>query len=162
MKILYLFLISFSYAKGFPSELEENDLLSNQNLSPDIKSDHEDCDNVDKIQGELRKQKTVVKKMIATIQAEMTKMKECLLKSEENIAAESISACTAVLEQSIQEALDWANPQMEYHAGINDPGENQDLPYEMFGVLMHSLGESGLLVPVVHLIMTLSLFDHDF
>ena len=52
----------------------------------------------------------------------MTEMNKCLLGGEENIA-ESISFCTAALEQSIQEALDWA--------GITDPGESRDLNHIM-------------------------------
>ena len=115
MIILCLFLISFSYAKGFPSKLEENDLLSIQDPSPDIKSEHEDSVKMDKIQGELRKQKTVVKKMISNIKDEMTEMKACLLSGGENIA-ESISGCTAALEQSIQEAVVWATPRKEEKA----------------------------------------------
>ena len=123
MNIFFLFLITFSNAKGFPSEPEENDdiydLLSPENSTLDIKSEHEDSVNVDKIQGELREQKTVVNKMISNIQAEMTAMKACLLRNEENIA-ESISVCTAALEYSIQKAVIWATPQEEEDTGISD------------------------------------------
>ena len=114
MNIYYLFcIITFSNAKGFPSQLE------------DIKNEHESSVNVDKKQEELKEQKTVINKMMSNIQAEMTEMKKCLLRNEENIA-ESISACTAALEESIQEAVDWATPQKEEDAGISDPGESQD------------------------------------
>ena len=54
---------------------------------------------------------------------------------EGNIAitdAESISACTAALEESIQEAVDWANSQKEDHAGISDQGESQDFYNDSF------------------------------
>ena len=61
MLIFYLIIITFSSAKGFPSDLEENELSRTKSLSPDIKSDHEDLVNVDKIQGELKEQKTVYK-----------------------------------------------------------------------------------------------------
>ena len=132
MIIFCLILITFSNAKGFPSEPEENndiyELLSPENFTLDIKSEHEDSVNVDKIQGELREQKTVVKKMISIIQAEMTAMKACLLRNEENIA-ESISACTAPLEYSIQKAVVWASPQKEDAEDISDPGERQDFTY---------------------------------
>ena len=84
--------------------------------------------DVDKIQEvELQKQKTVFKKMMSNIKDEMTEMKECVLgrlsRHEENIE-ESFSGCTAALEQSIQEALVWATPPKEDHAGIKDPGES--------------------------------------
>ena len=130
MIIFYFFLIAFSNAEGFPSEPEwlEDGFLSRivQDVSPANKSENEDSLNVDKIQGELEEeQKTIVKEMMSNIQAEMTEMKECLLRSEENIA-ESISGCTAALEQYIQEAIDWSNSQKEDHVGISDPGESQD------------------------------------
>ena len=123
MLIFYLIIITFSSAKGFPSDLEENELSRTKSLSPDIKSDHEDLVNVDKIQGELKEQKTVFKNMISSIKHEMTEMKKCLLMNEENIA-DSISGCTAALEQSIQEALDWATVRKKDHAGIKDPGDS--------------------------------------
>ena len=123
MSFYFFIFITLSTAKGFPSEIEDNDLSRIQNLSPDIKSEHEDSVKMDKIQGDLRKQKTVVEKMISNIKDEMTEMKACLLSGGENIA-ESISGCTAALEQSIQEALDWATPRKEDHAGIKDPGES--------------------------------------
>ena len=78
MITFHLFFLILSIAKGFPSELEENDLSRIQNLSPEIKS--EDSDNVDKIQEELKEQKTVFKYMISSIKHEMTEMKECLSK----------------------------------------------------------------------------------
>ena len=120
----YLLFIIFSNAKGVPSELEENDLSRIQDLSPEIKS--EDSVNVENIQEELKEQKTVVKKMISNIKDEMTEMKKCLLilGGEENIA-ESISGCTAALEQSIQEALVWASPGKDDNAAIKDLGESQ-------------------------------------
>ena len=135
--IFYMLLIAFSNSEGFPSEPEG--------------SEYQDLcihnENEDKIQEELKEQQTVFNKMMSNIQAEMTEMKECLLRSEENIAevmeeakivrvqplhlmrseeniAESISACTAALEESIQEAVDWANSQKEDNAGISDPGED--------------------------------------
>ena len=135
MNIFFLFLITFSNAKGFPSEPEENDdiydlLLSPENSTLDIKSEHEDSAfNVDKIQEELREQKTVFNKMMSNIQAEMTAMKACLLRNEENIA-ESISACTAALEYSIQKAVIWATPQEEEDTGISDQ-EIESEPEEM-------------------------------
>ena len=98
--IFYLFFITLSSANGFPS--------------PDIKIEPED--SMDIIQGELSM-------MMSNIKDEMTEMKKCLLKCEENIA-ESISGCTAALEQSIQEAIDWATTRKEDHAGIKDPGES--------------------------------------
>ena len=106
--IFYLFFITLSSANGFPS--------------PDIKIEPED--SMDIIQGELKEQKTVFTMMMSNIKDEMTEMKKCLLKREENIA-ESISACTAALEQSIQEAVDWVITLKEEPAGINDPGESQ-------------------------------------
>ena len=129
MIIFYLLLIAFSNSEGFPSEPEGSGY---QDVSECI-----DYENVDKIQRELKEQRTVVKKMMSNIQSEMTKMKECLVRSEENMIAdyegniaitdaESISACTAALEESIQEAVDWASPQKEDHVGISDPGESQD------------------------------------
>ena len=129
MNIFYFFIITLSSAKCFPSELEENDLSRTPNLSPDIRTEPEDC--VDMIQGELKEQKTVFTKMMSNIKDEMTAMKKCLLSGEENIA-DSISACSAALEQSIQEALVWATPPKEDHAGVKDPGENhkcQDFTY---------------------------------
>ncbi len=128
-KIFYLFLITLSNAKGFPSEPEENDdiydLLSPDNSTLDIKSEHEDSVNVDKIQEELKEQKTVFNKIMSNIHAEMTKMKKCLLRHK------SISVCTAALEKSNQEALDWATPQKEDHRGISDPGESESEPVDM-------------------------------
>ena len=120
----YLLFIIFSNAKGVPSELEENDISRIQDLSPEIKS--EDSVNVENIQEELKEQKTVVKKMLSNIKDEMTEMKKCLLslRGEENIA-ESISGCTAALEQSIQEALVWASPGKDDNAAIKDLGESQ-------------------------------------
>ena len=153
--ILFLFLTAFSNAEGFPSEPEENGLFSRdmqdslaksfgsikilselimmkeqkkvvkemeENLSPVINCEHKDSVE---IQRELKEQKTVAKERMLNIQAEMTEMKECLLRSKENIA-ESISACTAALEESIQDAIDWATPKKEDHVGISDPGESQD------------------------------------
>ena len=115
MIIFYLLLIAFSNSEGFPSEPEG--------------SEYQDLcihnENEDKIQGELKEQKTVFNKMMSNIKAEMTEMKECLLSSEENYS-ESISSCTAALEQSIQEAVDWATTQEEDHAGLSDQGESQD------------------------------------
>ena len=136
MIIFYLLLIALSNSEGFPSEPEGSGY---QDLS--------DCIHEDKIQGELKQQKIVIKDMMSNIKSAMTEMKECLLRDEENIAeimeeakivrvqplhlmrseenmAESISSCTAALEQSIQEAVDWATTQEEDHAGISDPGED--------------------------------------
>merc|ERR1719500_2579518 len=49
-------------------------------------------------------------------------MENCLLSREENIITkESISACRAGVEKSLQELLNWYEPETEYHAGINDP-----------------------------------------
>ena len=107
--IFYLFFITLSSANGFPS--------------PDIKIEPED--SMDIIQGELKEQKTVFTMMMSNIKDEMTEMKKCLLKREENIA-ESISACTAALQESIQEAVDWATPKKEDHVDISDLGESQD------------------------------------
>ena len=74
----------------------------------------------------------------------MKAMKDCLLRRKESIVQSNqveplFSACAAVLDLSIQEALDWATTQKEDHtedhaedhtddhtddhAGINDPGE---------------------------------------
>ena len=130
MLMFYFFLFAFSNAEGFPSEPEwlEDGFLSRlvQDFSPDIKSENEDSLNVDKIQGELEEaQKTIVKEMMSNIQAEMTEMKICLLRGKENIV-ESIFDCAAALEQSIQDAVDWATTQKEDNAGISDPGESQD------------------------------------
>merc|ERR1711971_1528099 len=148
--ILFLFLTAFSNAEGFPSEPEENGLFSRdmqdslaksfgsikilselimmkeqkkvvkemeENLSPVIICEHKDSVE---IQRELKEQKTVAKERMLNIQAEMTEMMECLLRSKENIA-ESISACTAALEESIQDAIDRATPKKEDHVGISDP-----------------------------------------
>ena len=76
MIIFYLLLIAFSNSEGFPSEPESSGY-----------QDPSDCihsENEDKIQGELKEQKTVFNKMMSNIKAEMTEMKECLLSSEEN------------------------------------------------------------------------------
>ena len=111
MIIFYLFFITFSNASFLlPSEPEA--LLNPENSSLDIMNKHEDSVNVDKNQEELKKQQTVFNKMMSNIQAEMTEMKECLLMRKENIA-ESISACTAALEESILEAVDRATPRKE-------------------------------------------------
>ena len=116
MIIFYLFLIAFSNAEGFPSEpewLEDGFLIRiAQDVSPDIENENEESLIVDDIQGELKEEKTVVKEMMSNIQAAMTEMKACLLRSEVKFA-ESISACTVALEQSIQEAVAWAYPQKE-------------------------------------------------
>ena len=62
--------------------------------------------------------------ILSDILDKMTIMEECLLSRKEKIAdIESISACTAAVRESIKEVRDLANPEQEYHLGINNPGE---------------------------------------
>ena len=63
----------------------------------------------------------------------LDKMENCLLSREENIIAnESIAACRTWMEKSLQEVLNWNNPETEYNAGINDPGESSECPATSF------------------------------
>ena len=62
--------------------------------------------------------------ILSDILDKMTIMEKCLLSRKEKIAdIESISACTAAVRESIKEVRDLANPEQEYHLGINNPGE---------------------------------------
>ena len=71
-----------------------------------------------------------VYKMMSII---LDKMENCLLSREENIITnESTSACRAGVEKSLQELLNWNEPETEYHAGINDPGESPECPATSF------------------------------
>ena len=82
--------------------------------SPSIDVGYEDCGNA--------LYKTMIKMM-----------ENCLLSREENIITkESISACRAGVEKSLQELLNWNEPETEYHAGINDPGESPECPATSF------------------------------
>ena len=67
---------------------------------------------------------TDVIKMMSSIKNEIVDMKECLLRREEdNSDIDSISACTAAVEESIKKAQDLVNPEPDYHPGIRDPGK---------------------------------------
>ena len=76
-------------------------------------------------QKDLCLNKTDVNKMMSSVLDEIVDMKECLLRREENnnnTDIDSISACTAEVEESIKKAQDLVNPP-DYHPGISDPGK---------------------------------------
>ena len=76
-------------------------------------------------QKDLCLNKTDVNIVMSSILEEIVEMKECLLRREENnnnTDIDSISACTAEVEESIKKAQDLVNPP-DYHPGISDPGK---------------------------------------
>ena len=74
-------------------------------------------------QKDLCLNKTDVNKMMSSILDEIVEMKKCLLRREDNNTdIDSISACTAEVEESIKKAQDLVNPP-DYHPGISDPGK---------------------------------------
>ena len=102
MKRFFLFLISLSNAKGLAFSQKENE--------------HEASENVDQTLGELDV------KCLENTRQMMSRMKDCFLRPDGSIAdMESISACTARLEETVQKALN-----QNYHPGISDPGESQE------------------------------------
>ena len=75
-------------------------------------------------QKDLCLNKTDVNKMMSSILDEIVEMKKCLLRREDNNTdIDSISACTAAIEESIKEAQDLVNPEPHFHPGISDPGK---------------------------------------
>ena len=110
MIIIYLLFVSFSTSKACMSK-ESGPILGEQK--------------------DLCLNKTDVNKMMSSILDEIVEMKECLLRREENNTdIDSISACTAAVEESIKEARDLLNLEPDYHPGIQDPGKRhqcQDL-----------------------------------
>ena len=123
MIIIYLFF--FASLSECYAQMEED------NLSLKIKNEYEDLVNDDKILTEPNEEclnKTDINKVMARILDEIKDMKDCFLNSKENIPdLESISACTADVEESIREMINFTKPEAEteYHAGINDPGNCQ-------------------------------------
>ena len=107
-----LFLISLSNAKGL--------------AFPQKEKEHEASVNVEQIIGELDG------KCLESTRQMMSRMKECFLKPDGSIAGmESISACTARLEEIVQKSR---SLNQKYHPGISDPGESQDF----FGQLYYA------------------------
>ena len=101
-----LFLISLSNAKGLAFPQKENE--------------HEASVNVEQIIGELDGNcLESTRQMMSIIRDKITEMKDCFLRPDGSITnMESMSPCTAGLEETVQKAL--------YHPGISDPGESQD------------------------------------
>ena len=100
--LYFLFFIAFSNAEDFPSEPDENE--------------HEASVNMDQMLWELDG------KCLESTRQMMSRMKDCFLRSDGSIAdMESISACTARLEETVHKALN-----QKYHPGIHDPGKSQD------------------------------------
>ena len=130
MMIIYFFF--FSSLSECYAQMDEH------NLSLKIKNEYEDLVNDDKIltvPNEECLNKTDINKMMASIRDEIKDMKNCFLNCKENIPdLESISACTAEVEESIQKLINWTKPEAdtEYHAGINDPGECHECPSSKF------------------------------
>ena len=129
MIIIYLFFFCF-----FSSLSECFAQMDEDNLSLKIKNEYEDLVNDDTIltvPNEECLNKTNINKMIASIRDEIKDMKDCFLNIPD---LETISACTAEVEESIQKLINWTKPETdtEYHAGINDPGECHECPSSKF------------------------------
>ena len=100
----------------------------------EFRNEHEDLEIIDSLSFDfidLKNPKKVQNNIMFSIMNKMTKMKECLMRQNE-----SISVCSAVVEESILKVMKWTD-QVEfvkphssvvtevYHPGISDTGENQ-------------------------------------
>ena len=87
--------------------------------------DENENDNQDQLLGDEQcLNRTDLREMMSNILDEITDMKDCFLRREENITE---SACTVGVEDSVQRILDWVNSatEMEEQLGFNDQGESR-------------------------------------
>ena len=119
MIIVYLFFISFSYAKGFTPRIDydyyyDNDYESHvQDLSRKENEHEASSENVELDDNCLKRTRPIMSNIMDKIE----EMKDCFLKPRGSIATMTIgsmSPCTARLEETVLKAL--------YH----DPGESQE------------------------------------
>ena len=94
-----------------------------QALSPNIKNQQEDCDSIEETLPEQREPCLNITDLNMLMSRILDEFKVCLLNRKENITdLDSISVCTAKVKKFIQNNR-WEN--LEYHAGINDPGRGE-------------------------------------
>ena len=126
MIIVYLFFISFSYAKGFPSDYDYeyyfdhvilgfDHVYEGHDLNLSQKEDEHEAssENVELDDNCLKRTRPIMSNIMDKIE----EMKDCFLKPGGSIATMtigSLSPCTARLEETVLKAL--------YH----DPGESQE------------------------------------
>ena len=93
-----------------------------QDLSPNIKNQQEDYDSIEEILPEQREPCLNITDLNMLMSRISDEFKVCLLNRKENITdLGSISVCTAKVKKFIQNR--WEN--LEYHAGIKDPGRRE-------------------------------------
>ena len=134
MKILYLFFISFSYAKGFPSDYDYeyyfdhvilgfDHVYEGHDLNLSQKEDEHEASSENVELDEKCLKSTHL--MMSNIRVKIKEMKDCFLTPEGSIAdMESMSVCTATLEKTVKNF--WQETLYTlYHPGINsDQGES--------------------------------------
>ena len=93
-----------------------------QDLSPNVKNQHEDHESIDEILAEQREPCFKITDLIMLMSRILDDLKVCLLNHKENITdLDFISACTSGVKESKQNSL--AKTETVYHVGTQDPGK---------------------------------------
>ena len=124
---MYLFFISFSYAKGFPSDYDYEYYFDHVYERHDLDLSQKENENEASSEKVELDEKCLrsTHLMMSNIMYKIKEMKDCFLTPEGSIAdMESMSACTATLEKTVKNF--WQETLYTlYHPGINsDQGES--------------------------------------